>query len=203
MKKITERYFKEMPFVACTGSLAASITVDCDNQRVPGYEDVALIMNRNDIDWATVTYDADNKRIVKTIAMKQGAKPFYIYNPRVNPVAFNGTNATFEQDSNRYTKQVQFYFEGIGGGAAADVVEPLKSGQFVVLLQRKDHRGDGSFQLVGFEGGLTATAEVQDENTGYWLITMETSEPSAETTFFTTDYATTKAAFDALLAQCE
>lgn len=203
MKKLSEKYFKEMPFVPCTGSLAASITFNCANQRVAGYEDTALIMNRNDIDWAAVTYDADNKRIVKTLAMKTGAKPFYIYNPRVNPVSFNGTNATFEKDSNRYTKQVQFYFEGIGGSAAADVVEPLKSGQFVVLLQRKDHRGDGSFQLVGFEGGLTANAEVQDEDTGYWLITMETSEPSAEISFHNTDYATTKAAFDALFAQCE
>ena len=132
--------------------------------------------------------------------MVSGKKPYVIYNPRVNPAPFNGTNATFEQDNGRYTKTLQFYYEGIGGDAAMDVVEPLKSGQYVVLLQRKDHRGDGSFQLIGYQGGLTATAEVQDEETGYWLITMTTSEPSAEVSFFDTDYATTKTAFDTLLA---
>ena len=81
-----------------------------------------------------------------------------------------------------------------------NVVEPLKSGQFVMLLQRKDHTGDGSFQLVGYQSGLTATAQEQNEENGYWSMTMETSEPSAEVSFFNTDYATTKTAFDTLLA---
>lgn len=187
-------------FTPCIGTLGDSITQDCENPRISGYENVALIFNRSDIDWTSITTDASNPRIVKTMAMLSGKTPFVIYNPRVNPLPFNGSSSTFEQDTDRYTKQVQFYFEGIGGAAAQNVVEPLKSGQFIILLQRKDHRGDGSFQLVGFQSGLTATAQVQDEDTGYWLMTMETSEPSAEVAFFNTDYATTKAAFDALLA---
>lgn len=187
-------------FVPCVGSLGANLDVDCENARVRGYEDTALIFNRSDIDWGTITTDASNPRIVKTLAVKEGAKPYVIYNPRVSPSAFNGTSATFDQEGNAYTKQVQFYFEGIGGAVSKDVIEPLKGGSYVVLLQRKDHRGDGSFQLVGYQGGLTSTAQVQDEETGYWLITMETSESFAEVSFFNTDYATSKTAFDTLLA---
>ena len=187
-------------FTPCLGVIKDSIEQDCDNPRVAGYEDVALIMNRSEIDWTAVTYDSTNKRIVKSLAMATGKTPFVIYNPRVNPASFNGTNATFNADNNRYDKTVQFYFEGIGGGAALNVVEPLKSGSYVILLQRKDHSGDGSFQLIGMESGLKASAQVQDEETGYWLMTMNSSEPSAEVAFFDTDYATTKTAFDTLLA---
>lgn len=185
-------------FTPCLGVIKDNMSQDCDNPRVAGYEDIALIFNRSEIDWTAVTYDSTNKRIVKSIAMATGKTPYVVYNPRVNPAPFNGTNATFNSDTNRYDKTVQCYYEGIGGKAALEVVEPLKAGSYVMLLQRKDHRGDGSFQLIGFESGLKATAQVQDEETGYWLMTMTTDEPSADVAFFDTDYATTKSAFDTL-----
>lgn len=204
MKNFSEiKFKKEMPFTACLGSISASIDQDCSNPRVAGYETTALIFNRADIDWSAVTVDANNPRIITAIAMATGKKPFVIYNPKTNPARFNGTNTTFAQDTDRYTKTLQFYYEGIGGDASEDVVEPLKNGDYLVVLQRKDHRGDGSFQVLGYQSGLIATAQVQDEETGYWLMTMECSEPSAEVSFFATDYATTKAAFDALLAQVQ
>ena len=103
-------------------------------------------------------------------------------------------------DTRHYTKTLQFYYKGIGGNAAATVVEPLAKGEYVVILQRKDHVGDGSFQIFGLQNGIYATEQVQDETTGYWLMTMTTSEPSAEIAFFNTDFATTKSAFDTLLA---
>ena len=187
-------------FTPCLGVISGNISQDCESQRIPGYEDVAIIINRSDIDWNSVTYDAGNKRIVKTLAPVEGKKPYVVYNPRVNPASFSGTNSTFNADNNRYDKTVQFYYEGIGGAAALNVVEPLKAGSYVMLLQRKDHRGDGSFQLIGFESGLKATAQVQDEENGYWLITMTTNEPSADVSFFDTDFETTKTAFNGLLA---
>lgn len=190
-------------FTPCLGSLADNITEDCDNPRVSGYETKALIINRDDIDWSSITVDSTNPRIIKTLALNSGAgiKPYVIYNPRVNPASFNGTQTEYSSDNDRYIKTLQFYFEGIGGGASMNVVEPLKSGSYLVILQRKDHSGDGSFQIIGYQSGLVASSQVQDEVTGYWLITMNCTEPSAEIAFFNTDYATTKAAFDTLLAQ--
>jgi hypothetical protein len=161
---------------------------------------VGLIINRADIDWSAVTYDASNPRIVKGITMATGKTPFVIYNQRNNPLPFDGTQTEYNGDTDQYDKTVQFYFEGIGGEASEDVVEPLKGGDYVVLLQRKDHRGDGSFQLFGMQAGLKATTQTQNESDGYWLMTLTGSEPSAEVSFFDTDYATTKAAFDTLLA---
>lgn len=188
-----------MAFTPCTGHLAANITQDCDNPRISGYEDVAVIINRDEIDWTGVTYNSTNPRIVEAVAVASGKTPFVIYNPRPNPAPLNGTQTSFTQDSDLYTKTLQFYFEGIGGKASKEVVEPLKAGSYVAILQRKDHRGDGSFQIMGLQGGLRASAQVQDEETGYWLMTMNCDEPFGEMSFFKTDYATTKAMFDSLV----
>lgn len=189
-----------MAFTPCLGAISANIAGDCSNPRIVGYESVALIFNRDDIDWTAVTYSASNPRIIESLAVKAGKKPFVVENPRINPASFNGTNGEYAPDTDRFDKNVQFYFDGIGGANSANVIEPLKSGSYLMILQRKDHRGDGSFPVVGLQSGLVASALVQDEETGYWLITMSTSEPSAECAFFDTDYDTTKTAFDALVA---
>lgn len=188
-------------FTPCVATLADSITQDCDNPRVQGYEDTALIFNRNDIDWASVVTDAANPRIITSFSTLSGKAPFAIYNPKRVPASFDGSNTTLNSENGKYTKAVQFYFEGIGGGASKDVVEPLANGSFVILLQRKDHNGHGSFQLMGWQAGMYANAQVQDEATGYWLITMTTDEPYAEVELFDTDYATTKSAFDDMRAR--
>ena len=188
-------------FVPCSASLAGNIASDCSNPRVKGYEQLGLIFNWDDVDWANVTYDAQNPRIIKAFALKSGKKPFALYQNKNNPTNFNGTSTTYNADTDAYDKTLQFYFEGIGGADAADVVEPLKGGNYVALLPRKDHRGNGSFQFIGVQSGIKANAQVQDEDTGYWLITMVGSEPSAEVSLFDTSYSATKDIYDALVAQ--
>ena len=188
-------------FTPCLGVISANIDEDCDNPRVIGYEDTAVILNRSDIDWTSVVYNASNKRIIEDIQPLTGKKPFVIYNPRLADASFNGTQTALNADNGHYTKTLQFYYKGIGGDAAAKVVEPLAKGEYVVILQRKDHGGHGSFQIFGLQNGIYATEQVQDETTGYWLMTMAIDEPFAETELFKGDYATSKAIFDALVAQ--
>ena len=187
-------------FTPCLGVISANIDEDCDNPRVIGYEDTAIIINRSDIDWTTVVYTASNKRIVENIQLLASKKPFVIYNPRLADASFKGTQTALNADTGHYTKTLQFYYKGIGAEAAADVVEPLAKGEYVVILQRKDHSGHGSFQIFGLQNGIYATEPVQDETTGYWLMTMVIDEPFAETELYKGDYATTKALFDALVA---
>lgn len=189
-------------FVPCSSALAGNLASDCENPRTPGYEQIGVIFNRADVDWSNLAVSASNPRIIEAIAAAAGKKPYALYNNKNNPVPYDGTNTTYNSDTDQYDKTLQFYYEGIGGGVSADVVEPLKGGEYIAILQRKDHRGDGSFQVFGYQSGLKANAQVQDETTGYWLMTMACSEPSAEVSFFDTDYATTKAAFDALVALC-
>ena len=74
---------------------------------------------------------------------------------------------------------------------------------YVVLLERKSKYDVGSFQLFGYQKGLSAGNEggamVQDEATGYWLVTMATQEPWAEIEFNIDSYADNKEIFDALI----
>lgn len=188
-------------FTPCLGVISANIDEDCDNPRVIGYEDTAIIINRSDIDWTGVTYNSSNPRIVEALALISLKKPYAIYNPRLADASFNGTQTALNADTRHYTKTLQFYYKGIGADAAANVVEPLAKGEYVVILQRKDHSGHGSFQIFGLQNGIYATEQVQDETTGYWLMTMAIDEPFAETELFKTDYAASKALFDALLTQ--
>lgn len=186
-------------FTPCTNTLKANIATSCSNPRTKGYEQIGIIFNRADIDWAQTTTSADNVRIYNNITLLEDKKPYMIYNRRQNPLPFDGTNTTYNAENNNYDKTVQFYFEGIGGKASAEVIEPLKDDLFVIMLYRKDHRGDGTFQLFGMLDGLKATAQVQDESTGYWLITMTCAESLAEVSLFDTSFAVSLAKYKELL----
>lgn len=194
-----------MAFTPCTtAGLTTNIATDCDEPRIKGYEQIGLIILKSDIDLTATTVSGSNGRIIDNLALKQGKKAAVVYNSKKNPLPFNGTQTVYNRDSDKYDKTVQFYYEGIGGASALAVVEPLKDGDYVLILERK-HKvsaGTGSFQVFGWQKGLSAGneggAQVQDEETGYWLMTMTTQEPYAEIEWLDTNYATTKAAFDAL-----
>lgn len=192
-----------MAFTPCTNLLAQSLATACTEPRIKGYEAIGIIINRADIDWATVVVDAENPRIVTDLPLKATKKAAVIYNSKKNPLPFDGTQTTYNRDADAYDKVVQFYFEGIGG-AAGKAVEALKDGDYVVLLERKSKYDTGSFQLFGYQKGLSAGNEggamVQDEATGYWLITMATQEPWAEIELNNAgSYTQTKADFDTLV----
>ena len=191
-----------MAFTPCTNLLAQSLATACTEPRIKGYEAIGIIINRADIDWATVTVNANNPRIVETLPLVATKKAAVIYNSKKNPLPFDGTQTTYNRDADAYDKVVQFYYEGIGG-AAGKTVEALKDGDYVVILERKSKYDVGSFQLFGYQKGLSAGNEggamVQDEATGYWLVTMATQEPWAEVELNAGAYDTTKATFDALV----
>ena len=192
-----------MAFTPCTNLLAQSLATACTQPRIKGYEAIGIIINRADIDWATVTTDTVNPRLIYTLPLLATKKAAVIYNSKKNPLPFDGTQTTYNRDADAYDKVVQFYYEGIGG-AASKAVESLKDGDYVVILERKSKYADGGFQLFGYQKGLSAGNEggamVQDEATGYWLITMATQEPWAEIEFRNNDdNADTKVLFDALV----
>lgn len=192
-----------MAFTPCTNLLSQSLATSCTEPRIKGYEPVGIIINRADIDWANLSIDGLNPRIVVSLPLLATKKAAVIYNSKKNPLPFDGTQTTYNRDADAYDKVVQFYFEGIGG-AASKAVESLKDGDYVVLLERKSKYADGGFQIFGYQKGLSAGNEggamVQDEATGYWLITMATQEPWAEVEFsINRDYGETKTAFDAFV----
>lgn len=197
-----------MAFTPCTtAGLTANIATSCAEPRIKGYEQIGLIILKSDIDLGMSVVNATNPRLIDDIILKTGKKAAVIYNSRKTPLPFNGTQTTYNREENQYDKVVQFYYEGVGGDNALGVVEPLKDGDYVVILERKQKYSAGSFQVIGWQNGLSAGneggAQVQDEETGYWLITMATQEPFAEIEYNTGSYTSTKPAFDLLVANAK
>ena len=195
-----------MAFTPCTSAgLTANLALDCAKPRIKGYEQIGIIILKSDIDLNTTLTDATNPRIITELKLKSGKKAAVIYNSKNTPLPFNGTQTAYNREADAYDKTVQFYYEGIGAYVSQNAIEPLKDADYVVVLERKSKYGEGSFQVFGWQKGLSAGndggAQVQDEETGYWLITMTTQEPFAEIEFNLAgndEYAGTKTAFDAL-----
>jgi len=195
-----------MAFTPCTSAgLTANLALDCAKPRIKGYEQIGIIILKSDIDLALSTVDATNPRILTNIVLKATKKPAVIYNSKNTPLPFNGTQTAYNREADAYDKTVQFYYEGIGADVSKNAIEPLKDADYVVVLERKSKYGEGSFQVFGWQKGLSAGndggAQVQDEETGYWLITMTTQEPFAEIEWDfggTGNYVSTKGAFDVM-----
>ena len=133
-----------MAFTPCTNLLAQSLATSCSQPRIKGYEPVGIIINRADINWAAITIDGTNPRMIAELPLVSTKKAAVIYNSKKNPLPFDGTQTTYNRDADAYDKVVQFYFEGIGA-AASKAVEALKDGDYIVILERKSKYSNGSF----------------------------------------------------------
>ena len=50
----------------------------------------------------------------------------------------------------------------------------------MIVIERKEKLDNNAFIFIGAQNGLHVTEMVEDEETGYWLVTMECEEPTAE-----------------------
>lgn len=192
-----------MTYASCAGSLAANIAKDCSKPMTGGYTGRGLLIPLSN----TLTYaiNATNPRIITSITMGASDKLAVIDN--VWPSAFDGTNTQSNADSGRtlYGKTFAFRIPLRGAGTSMDIVEPLVESPlgYLAVLEKKDRRGDGSFEIVGYCQGLTVNADGivrnENENGGDIVVTMSCQEQYFEVTMFDTDYNTTKAAFDTMM----
>ncbi len=158
-----------MSFTPC-GGITQNITNNCQ-PRIKGFEQLGGIVNKK---YADVIFES-GEIILYTIS-----NGFPIYQLRQNPKPFNSYKVEFQPDTNLYKKTIQFYFDGIGAENAKNVVDSLKDNEFMIVIERKEESIYGNEIFIGAQNGLHVTEMVEDEETGYWLITMETEEPASE-----------------------
>ena len=160
-----------MSFTPC-GGITQNITNNCQ-PRIKGFEQLGGIVNKKDVELFRFS-DGE----ISLLSMSNG---FPIYQLRQNPKPFNSYKVEFQPDTNLYKKTIQFYFDGIGAANAKNVIDSLKDNEFMIVIERKDRLNHSIIHIfIGFQNGLHVTEMVEDEETGYWLITMETEEPSGE-----------------------
>ena len=185
----------------CTLDIVKGIALDCDQALVKGFTGRALYIPYSVS--PTITISSSNPRIITAIT---SSKVVGIYTPFTDP--FNGSAVAGNADNGRvmFTKNLAILVPSHGADEAKDLIEPLmKSAEGgLVIVERKDKRGLGSYVAYGLQDPMKADpasfARNETDNGGAAALTLTCTEDYEECNLFDTDYATTKAAFDALFA---
>lgn len=190
----------------CVSTIAGNIGLDCEHPIEGGYTGRGVLIPMESA--PVLTRDAQNPRIIKGVALAENAKLCVVDN--VGTAPFDGSSTTGNNDSGfpKFTKAMALRILARGAGASKDVIEPLvKSGRgFIGIFEKVDQVGDGSFEVIGAQSPLKCAdpatfTRSETANGGAWSGTLQCSEHWAECVLFDTDYATSLAAFEALLAK--
>lgn len=190
----------------CVSTIAGNIGLDCEHPIEGGYtgRGVLIPLESN----PTLTRDAQNPRIIKSVSLAGDAKLCVVDNAGAAP--FDGSSTTGNNDAGypKFTKAMALRILARGAAASKDVIEPLvKSGRgFIGIFEKVDQVGDGSFEVIGAQSPLKCAdpatfTRSETANGGAWSGTLQCSEHWAELVLFDTDYETSLAAFEALLAK--
>ena len=190
------------------GILDADFVLSCDDKAQGGLENDVLLINRSDVDYSAITYDASNKTIVTNFQLKSGKTGYLLQGVKqVNSTAYELVKQEFSFDTFKHT------FNGVvltPSSANKEQAEKLASGgKYVVIVNRK-YKGASNadaFEIYGLESGLELETMTYNskENNGVISFALSSAEGEDETslpkTLLETDYATTLTAFEAKFVQ--
>ena len=189
----------------CDYLISKAISVDCENQSVAGLEPNGLIINRDDIDFSATTFNAQNPNIIETLVLKKKKKGYDIIQQGATPFTGVASNLNVGTYRNTWTHDVPIAVLGNDPDIAANIIDKLSNGTFVVILRnvQKGTTGNAEYQVYGYAQGLRASEGVNEkyseDTDGGWLITLqEQRAPKSAMFFFDTDAATTATAYEAL-----
>lgn len=184
------------------GKINKDISRSCEFPLQAGTRDKAKIINFADIQGKV--YDSTNKAQVKDITLASGATAFVVdgINNSIRPQAMlvDGT----------YHKRFDHQVEILGFDISPEMKEHFNAGvegRYVIITENffQGENGESAFEIYGLTTGLEFTVLNRNANDaetqGAFAITFLTKnnkEPKLPNAFFDTDYATTKALFDAL-----
>lgn len=190
--------------MTCVTKLAENILFDCANKPRKGIDgSKAVIINWDDIDFAGSTVSGAQ---ITDLVLKSGTTGISLawYKDLAS------SNSTFAPNTEDVDGFLNAFLArmGVTSKEHAERANELKNGRFIVVYESK-YKGALSvdaFKVRGWETGLRLTelSENTLENSGSLLFTLATEEGDTEEypyhTFLETDYATSKATFDALFA---
>jgi hypothetical protein len=194
--------------MAICGAISTGSTFNCSNPIVGGVETRLILLNKAVYDRATVTFDVTLTQLITNITLTQSGDVAY---------AFEGTRTSLTPEtafvpqtvSSGYDHTVNFLVFDISA-AQKENLEAMALGKMVAIIQNVNTAGNGDsvFEVLGKDVGL----EVQEltringdlETNGAFSIQLKSSddfskEPHLPSSFWDTDFVTTKAKVDALL----
>lgn len=192
--------------MALCGQFTLSVSTNCAYPLISGTGNRAYIMNHDDYEAATKAFLSGNAMVLESIALAGAATAFYVD-------GINNSNApSFALVPQTYGDVFDHTFNFLIfdlSNATKEAIQGSVGGRFVVVYENsfKGVAGESAFEVLGADNGLKLTALTRDplnnDNQGAYVLTMNTAETGKESkmplSFFDTDYATTKAALEALL----
>ena len=189
----------------CETIISKDIAVACEDMVSKGMEADGVLINRGDVDFTATVFDDDNKNIIKQLVLKTGKKGYAVMQPGNTPYTGTKSSLVVGTYSNSWTHEVQIVVLANTPEVAAEIIDRLANGKFLLILRNvtKGTDGKGEFQIYGYAQGLTCSAGENDkyseETEGGWLMTLqETSAPKSAMFLFNTDSETTTAQYESL-----
>lgn len=189
----------------CAGKIASSIALECATPIEGGYtgRSVLIPYEINPV----FTKDSNNPRILAGVTIPEGENVVAVENLGAQP--FSGSTTTGNADAGRprYNKLQSILVPKRGADTSKDVIEPMVSNMqgFLLINEMVDKRGLGSFEVKGLQSPMkvdpTSVSKDEYANGAATAMTLQCTEDWEECNFFIEDYATTKAAFEELLAK--
>lgn len=199
------RFLSPIPTTStCLEGIDGDIIADCNDMPFSGLETNVRLVNRQDIDYSTTTFNAD-KTICTNFALLPGKEAFTLVGfKKSNDAGFklvkkDAVNDGFEHE----LKGVAFNRKP----ETLDQINKLCKGNKIVAAVEYKHKGSTqteAFMIYGVNSGLELQEATHSANSNNGTIslrlasTKDEEEPNVPCVFLDTDYATTKAVFDAL-----
>lgn len=188
----------------CIEKLTANISYDCTTtQRAKGgLETKAVIINRSDLDYTSLTQSGAT---VTNLSLKAGATGYEIGWVK----QLGNTASEFSVNDGLDTFNHSFACRVFGQSATdAERIKELSTGEFLMVVETKFKGANNAdaYKIFGYENGLKMSEGTFTslENDGSFLFTLSSVENFGESypwlTYLETNYVTTKAKFDGLFS---
>lgn len=189
----------------CETLIAQDIAFGCDEMSVRGMEADGVIINREDVDFASCVIDSTNNNIIKQLVLKSGKNGYEVAQLGNTPFTGLVSNLNVGTYRNTWTHDIPLAVLANDPSVCKNIIDALSNGNFVLVLRNKNKgaNGDGEYQVFGYHQGCRASAGTNDkyseDTEGGWLITLqEQNAPKSGMFLWNTDAATTASQYESL-----
>jgi len=191
----------------CEEKLAADIVKNCDTKPIGGIEVNAVLINFDDIDKASSTFDGTNDLVITNLATKSGTSGFNLEGiKQINGVSFELVKK--EDSFDRYKHMFAGVILNPSAANKKSAANIGSGGRYVVVVEKK-FKGTAqadAFEVLGFDNGLEIATMVYNSKESDGVIKFELAsadgfeEPEMTRNVLETNYATTLTAFEGKFA---
>ena len=192
----------------CETLIAQDIAFGCDEMSVRGMEANGVIINREDVDFASCVIDSTNNNIIKQLVLKSGKHGYEVAQLGNTPFTGLVSNLNVGTYRNTWTHDIPLAVLANDPSVCKNIIDALSNGNFVLVLRNKNKgaNGDGEYQVFGYHQGCRASAGTNDkyseDTEGGWLITLqEQNAPKSGMFLWNTDAATTATQYESLKSE--